>query len=131
MFSLELRIDWSEMDLFGHVNNVMFMKYVQASRVNFWEQSGFYEEFKNGGAGPILASVNCQFLKPLFYPGKIQVQTSVEFVKTTSFGLKHHIYNDINEKVAEANDVIVVFDFNRNEKQPISDHLREILLKHQ
>lgn len=33
--SLELRIDWSEMDLFGHVNNVAFFKYVQASRVNY------------------------------------------------------------------------------------------------
>ena len=34
---LHLRIDWSEMDVFGHVNNVMFMKYVQAARVHYWE----------------------------------------------------------------------------------------------
>jgi len=33
---LPIRIDWSEMDLFGHVNNVMYFKYIQASRVNYW-----------------------------------------------------------------------------------------------
>lgn len=34
---LNLRIDWSELDLFGHVNNVMYAKYMQASRVHFME----------------------------------------------------------------------------------------------
>lgn len=27
--NISLRIDWSELDAFGHINNVMIMKYVQ------------------------------------------------------------------------------------------------------
>ena len=38
--SLKLRIDWSEMDTYQHVNNVNFMKYMQSARVQFWEVSG-------------------------------------------------------------------------------------------
>ncbi len=34
---LDLRIDWSEIDLFGHVNNLAILKYVQAARVNYLE----------------------------------------------------------------------------------------------
>ena len=41
--SVELRIDWSDLDTYKHVNNVMFMKYQQSGRVNFWEASGLYE----------------------------------------------------------------------------------------
>ena len=37
---LTLRVDWSEMDLFGHINNVMYAKYIQSARVNFVEKIG-------------------------------------------------------------------------------------------
>lgn len=50
--SLELRIDWSDLDTYKHVNNVMFMKYQQSGRVNFWEASGLYELQERTNRGP-------------------------------------------------------------------------------
>ena len=32
----EIRIDWSEIDLFGHINNLAIMNYVQAAREISW-----------------------------------------------------------------------------------------------
>src|ERR1700751_5398347 len=94
---LKVRIDWSEMDLFGHVNNVMFMKYIQASRVNYWEQIKLTDHFAKTKQGPMLASTTCNFLKPLHYPGNIVVEARLEFIKTTSFGLHHRILNEKKE----------------------------------
>jgi acyl-CoA thioester hydrolase len=88
---LQLRLDWSEMDLFGHINNVMFFKYVQASRVNFWEQIGLMSDYYKDKIGPILVSSGCQWQKPLFYPDNIAIEVRVEFIKTTSIGLHHRI----------------------------------------
>lgn len=51
---LELRIDWSELDLFGHVNNVAFLKYVQASRINYWETIGVTKLFDEKKMAPCL-----------------------------------------------------------------------------
>ena len=122
---LKLRIDWSEMDLFGHVNNVHYFKYIQAARVNYWEicqLETLSEEFK---IGPILLSTGCQFIKPLFFPGEIIVETSIEFMKNSSFGIHHRILNDKNEIAAEAHDVIVMFDYNKNEKVRIADSFRK------
>jgi acyl-CoA thioester hydrolase len=121
---LQLRIDWSEMDLFGHVNNVAYFKYIQASRVNYWEISGLSLLFDENKIGPILLSTGCQFIKPLFYPGNIIVECRIEFIKNTSFGIHHRILNEQNEIAAEAHDVIVMFDFNKNEKVPVSDEFR-------
>ncbi|MBA3829164.1 MAG: acyl-CoA thioesterase [Taibaiella sp.] len=121
---LNLRIDWSEMDLFGHVNNVMYFKYIQASRVNYWELSGLAQWFKENNIGPILATTSCQFMKPLHYPGDIIVQAKVEFIKNTSFGLHHQIVNEQGEVAAEARDVIVYYDFNKNEKAMVPDAFR-------
>jgi acyl-CoA thioester hydrolase len=124
---LPIRIDWSEMDLFGHVNNVSYFKYIQASRVNYWEAIGLVKIFEENKIGPILLSTSCQFIKPLHYPGNIIAQSRMEFIKNTSFGLHHHILNEQGELCAEAHDVIVIYDFNKNEKAPFPDKYRAIV----
>lgn len=127
--ALTLRIDWSELDLFGHVNNVMFYKYIQAARVRFWEQIGLYDQFKNDGIAPLLASATIDFKKPLMYPGNVIIQYTPAFIKNTSFGLEYSLLNDKNEIVAFGRDTMVLYDFNKNEKLNIPDNLRENINK--
>ncbi|HTA28638.1 MAG TPA: thioesterase family protein [Bacteroidia bacterium] len=126
---LHLRLDWSEMDTFGHINNVQFFKYIQASRVNYWEHIGLMNRYFVEKIGPILVSTGCQFKQPLFYPDNITVEVQVEFIKTTSIGLHHRIMNGKNELCAEAHDVIVLFNFEKNEKVPIPAELRTAMEK--
>lgn len=122
---LKLRIDWSELDYFGHVNNVTFFKYMQASRVNYWEAIGLAQSYEETKVGPMLASAKCDFRRPLFYPGNIVIRASVELIKTTSFGMVHRILNEEGEVCAEGHDVMVMYDFSRNEKVAIPSIYRE------
>lgn len=124
---LKLRLDWSEMDLFGHINNVSYFKFLQASRVNYWEQIGLTKMHGEMQLGPILASTTCTFIKPLHYPGEITIQASIEFIKNTSFGIHHQILNDRGEVAAEGKDVIVLYDFSTNEKVAFPQQLRETI----
>ncbi len=126
---LELRIDWSEIDAFGHVNNLSILKYVQAARVNYLEIIGLMQMQATIKIGPILASTTCQFRKPLFYPGQVTIYTSVDNVKNSSFHVQHQIMNDKKELVAEAQDVIVFYDFNKNTKLTISAEIKEKIAK--
>lgn len=126
---LILRIDWSEMDMFGHVNNVAFMKYVQASRVNYWEGVGITALHQATNIGPMLASTSCQFKKPLFYPGTVAIQANISFIKNTSFGIKHQIFDADGNLAAEADDVMVLFDFNKNEKAPFPSDIRKVIVQ--
>ena len=122
---LPIRLDWSEMDLFGHINNVAYFKYIQASRVNYWEATGLANKFTETKVGPILLSTACQFIQPLHYPGTIVAEASITFIKNTSFGIQHRIINEQGQVCAEANDVIVYFDFNKNEKAPVPALFRQ------
>ena len=74
--------------------------------------------------GPILASLNCQFRKPLFYPGQVTVYSRVDLVKNTSFRIRHTIVDDKQAIAAEAQDIIVLFDFTNESKLPIPNELR-------
>ncbi|HLN52441.1 MAG TPA: acyl-CoA thioesterase [Lentimicrobium sp.] len=120
---LELRIDWSELDYFGHVNNVQFFKYIQAARINYLELTGTMEVHKLTKKGPILASCKIDFKQPLYYPGLITIHSRISFIKNSSFGFEHVIVNQKNELVAESHDVIVMMDFNTHLKMKIPEDL--------
>ena len=122
---LELRIDWSEIDLFGHVNNLSIQKYIQSARVNYLETIGLMLSQSDIKIGPTLVSSTCQFRKMLFYPGNVTVYSKVDLIKTTSFRILHEILNDQNEIAAEAHDIIVLFDFVKNHKLIITDEIKK------
>jgi len=128
--SLKIRIDWSEMDTYQHVNNVNFMKYMQSARVQFWEVSGLYKMHKETNKGPMLVSTKCDFKHPLFFPGHVCIKTKIEYIKNTSFGLYHQLYNDDGILCAEGHDVAVCFDFTSNKTFNIPEDLRATMLSY-
>lgn len=125
--NISLRIDWSELDVFGHVNNVAFNKYAQSARLNYVDTIGLMALYNTQNIGFMVAETNCQFKKELLFPGNIHIQTQIEFVKNTSFALQHTMTNDAGELVAIAKDVLVVFDFNKKEKCLIPEEIRETM----
>ena len=66
--------------------------------------------------GPMLASCKCDFKQPLFYPGEVIIHSRISFIKNTSFGISHQLFNSKNEIAAVAEDVMVMFDFTKEEK---------------
>jgi acyl-CoA thioester hydrolase len=123
--SIELRIDWSEIDSYGHINNLAIMKYIQTARVNYLEKIGMLPLNADTSIGPILAATSCQFKTQLYYPGRVFVSTGVDHIKNTSFHMNHSVFNEAHEIVAEARDVLVMFDFGKNTKHAIPSVFRE------
>lgn len=125
--SLELRIDFSDLDMYKHVNNITFIRFLQSGRVNFWEATGLDILFSETNKGAILVSTHCDFKKSLFYPGKAIVKTKLAYIKNSSFGLDQIILNEDGEVCAEGRDIAVFFDFSKDEALPIPKDLRETM----
>ncbi len=119
-----LQIDWSELDVLGHVNNLAILKYIQTARVNYLEAIGLMQSQAETKIGPILASITCQFRKPLFYPGRVTVLSTVVEIKNTSFRIRYAVCNERHETAAEALDVLVLYDFRKQCKLRIPADLR-------
>lgn len=120
----EVLIDWSDLDLFEHVNNLKIMKYVQSARINYLEKVGLMPMDKIAKTGPILASLHTQFRQPILYPGTVTIYSRVDYIKTSSIKFHHEVYNNRNELVVEAQDIVVYYDFNKNHKLTIPQELR-------
>lgn len=126
-FITEIQTDWSEMDAYGHINNVMIFKYIQTSRVRFWEMVGIGGNPNSEGIGANLASVNAKFFKPIFYPEKIIIECSVMWIRNSSFALRHRIFSVHSDLLAEGEDVVVLYNYHASNKVMITDALRNKL----
>ncbi len=124
-----LRIDWADLDLFGHVNNVAFFKYIQAARVEYCEKIGLTSLNEPGKNSFMVASSQCQFKKPLLFPGNLKVQVRVAWIKNTSIQLDYQLLDRENNLVAQAADVIVVYDHHNKTKVNIDQTLKSWIAK--
>lgn len=124
---LEIRIDWSEIDVLGHVNNVMINKYFQAARIQLWGNIKIDTSFSNLKVEPMVASTSVQFFKPLYFPGNIKVKTRVKNISNSSYILEHILIDDTDDIAAMETDVIVNYDFEAMKSKPIGEELRESL----
>ena len=122
---LVLKVDWADLDLFGHVNNVIFFKYIQSARVNYCESIGLTSLDEKDKLSFIVAAINCNFKSPLRYPNTIIVFSKIEWIKNSSFQLTHIIVDQNKCVVAEASDVIVVFDYVKKSKANITSSIKE------
>ena len=124
---LDLRLDWGDQDAFHHVNNVMYFKFTQSARLQLLERVGLVEMHKSENIGPTLGHTQCKFIKPLFYPGNITIHSFVKEIRNTSFVIQHVITNNKNEVAAEAEDVIVVYDYGKETKVNIPIKVVDLL----
>ena len=119
----QCRIDWSDLDLLGHVNNIAISRYVQAARVEYCGRVGL-EVYPGMKTGPILAASRVQFLSQLFFPGNVRILTRCKKAGSTSIVMEHALYSDDGTLCAVSEDVVVRFDFAAKTKIPLGDGIR-------
>ena len=124
------RIDWSDLDLLGHVNNIAFSRFLQAARVEYCGRVGL-EVFPGMTTGPILAASRVQFLAQLFFPGNVRILTRCKKAGTTSIVLEHALYSDDGTLAAVSEDVVVRYDFAAKTKIPLGDAIREKIVSYE
>jgi len=124
------RIDWSDLDLLGHVNNIAFSRFLQAARVEYCGRVGL-EVFSGMTTGPILAASRVQFLSQLFFPGNVRILTRCKKAGSTSIVLEHALYSDKGTLAAVSEDVVVRYDFAAKTKIPLGDEIREKIVSYE
>lgn len=127
---VELPVVWGEMDTFAHVNNVVYFRYFETARIVYCDKIGFLETIKASGVGPILASVHCDFRKPLTFPDKIFVGVMISEMSADRFLMQHRIVSEKLQKIAaEGESLIVSYDYREGRKAPIPDDVRKKIEK--
>ncbi len=130
--TISLPIQWGDMDAFNHVNNVVHIRWLESSRIEYLEAAGMRELMMAHKLGPILAAINCSYKRQLVYPGSISVGARVTKLGRTSLTVAHRVINDqTGEVAAEGESVIVIFDFQNQRPVRMPDDVKQAVFDYQ
>jgi acyl-CoA thioester hydrolase len=125
---VQLPVLWSDQDLYGHVNNVVYLRWFECSRVAYWDSTGMRDVMKGAHRGPILAAVHCNFRQQLNYPDRIHVGARMRSLGKTSMKMEHQIYSESQDiVVADGESVIVLFNYDQQRKDVIFSELQAVI----
>ncbi len=118
-------IRYSDLDPNGHVNNGAINAFFEDGRVCFRNDRmvRLGNEILTGFA---LVKFTVEYLAPLYFPGSVDIGTSVTRIGGSSFSLGQGIFSD-GTCVATAEVITVSFDPKSNSSQKLTPELRTIL----
>ena len=127
---VEIPVAWGEMDSLGHVNNAMYFRYFETARMAYFRELEFATLMQTTGVGPILASVECRFKRPLKYPDTIQVGVRADELEEDRFMTHYGIVSkEQGTLVSTGKGLIVCYDYKKNQKAEIPGFIRDKIIE--
>jgi len=126
----EIPVRWGDMDARGHVNNAIYYRYFENSRIALYRYLDIYEQPTKVRVGPILSFQSCYYKAPLTYPDTVYVGAKITSIEGSKIIIKHALASKkLNRKAAEGESHIIWYDYDDQKKAIISDNLKKRLLK--
>lgn len=123
------QVTWGEMDAYNHVNNTVYFRYFENTRMLHFQMLGLADLKQRENLGPILAETRCRFKAPLTFPDTVHVGVQVKDVGDDRFT---HVYTLVSERLncvaAEGDAKIVMYDYSAGRKANLPDAIRQQLL---
>ena len=82
-YEMVIPIRWGDMDAMGHVNNTLYLRYLEIIRIEWLHRVGGPPDPR--GQGPVIVNAFCNFIKQLAYPGDILAKHYVANPGRSSF----------------------------------------------
>jgi acyl-CoA thioester hydrolase len=126
-FTARVAMRWSDMDAYGHVNNVQFLTYVEEARVEMF-QAVPLSGVDQVAAGILVASSEIKYLKPLLHRhAPVPIDVWVTRVGAASFALAYQVHDDDGTVYAKAASVMVPYDFAKERPRRLTDEQKKWL----
>jgi acyl-CoA thioester hydrolase len=122
---VEQAVVWGDMDSYRHVNNVVYFRYFENARLEYFRRLGWDEIEEATGIGPILAATQARFRLPLTYPDTIRIGARLGTLGADRFTLLHKIISlRLGSVATEGESRVVSFHYGRGVKAPLPEELR-------
>lgn len=129
IFRHRLEVRFRDCDPMGHVNNAVYLTYLEQARFAHWRAVwGFdVEGLPENAPGVILARAEIDYRRPARYGDTLEVRISLDRIGRTSFTYTYDIVDQDDRVVAEAKSVQVMYDYASGRPVPLSEEMRNKL----
>ena len=116
-----------EIDSGQHVSNIAYIQWMEVGRLKLLEEVGLpVHEIKSTGFVPALIRTEIRYKKPLFLGDEVRVVLWISELKNASATMRFEFYNQLNDIVAEGEQVglFITVDGQRPYKLSASERAR-------
>ena len=108
-FFEEVKVRFSETDMYGHLNNTIPFTYYEVARIEFFKHLGFMQSWldPNGEKIPVVADLQCDFWKQVYFGETLRIYVKVHQVGTSSLDLHYLAVNEKDEPVFTGRGAVV------------------------
>ncbi|MDT0269215.1 thioesterase family protein [Streptomyces sp. DSM 44915] len=124
-FACPLR--WSDMDAFGHVNNVVFLRYLEEARIDFMFRLARQADSGAFTGGSVVARHEIDYRRPLVHrPEPVSVELWVSKLGHASVTVDYEV-KDEQAVYVTARTVVVPYDLELGKPRRLTDDERSFL----
>jgi acyl-CoA thioester hydrolase len=127
VYTTRVPIRWGDMDAMGHVNNTVYFRYMEQTRIEW-----LYACAQRLGVdayddeGPVIVNASCTFHVPLTYPGEAEIRMFVGLAGKSSVESYYEISMG-GRKHAEGAAKLVWIDLKTAKSAPLPAAFRDLL----
>jgi len=107
-FLVEIEKRWADIDLYGHVNNVVLFSYLEIARVNLWKQTDC--DFVSESLQLLVARAECDYLKPILLSDRVVITMEIPRLGRSSYDIHYQVHDGDSVTYATAKTVMVCYD---------------------
>ena len=126
LHTAHIPVRWGDMDSYGHVNNIIYMQYLEEARVAWLERAGV--AISNVPFGPVVLQTQHTYLKPVVHPATVVVELKAGAVVRSSVVIEHRLstLEDPLTVYGEGYCKLVWVDHGNGKSQPLPEHVRAL-----
>jgi len=107
-FSTPIELRFSDLDLYGHVNSVVYFSYLETARVKLFKD--FFQELTEKHIFTLVARAECDYKLPILFGDELIVSVVVARIGRSSFDLDYRLHDGGEKTYATARTTLVCFD---------------------
>jgi acyl-CoA thioester hydrolase len=121
---------WSDMDAYGHVNNVVYLQYFEMARVDLFFDRASLEERTGLRQGTVVAAHEIRYQRPVVYSSRpLDVQIWVSAIRAAAFTCHYEVF-DHEHLAVTGSTLLVPFDFSIDRPRRLTPGEREYLTRY-
>jgi acyl-CoA thioester hydrolase len=128
-FTTSIDVRFRDMDAVGHVNNAVFLTYLEQARIAYWMKVTGLTDIRS--IDIILARVEIDYRSPAAFGETLEVGVRCLSLGRSSCTLELRLTErETGRLVAESRNVIVHYDYAAGRAVPIPDRVRRLIREH-
>jgi acyl-CoA thioester hydrolase len=86
-----VKVRFSEIDMFGHLNNTIPFAYFEEARIEFFKSKGFMQDWMRPESEtiPVVANLQCDYLQQVFFDENLKIYVKAHKIGTSSVDLHY------------------------------------------